>query len=332
MDRRKFGFVLLAFVVILILMVGCAREQERPAPGDPGDQEELDINTLVSQWVDSNHSNILLAPAQREGCVVCHDGGAFSEQIVDPAEIDRDFFVSIDCRACHVGYGVELMESGTVNIPTQENVQAGLGAQCLSCHNERRVPNIEDANRSGPHYSSQAGVFTATGGIRREGFNYGSSAAHVGVEDTCVGCHMLQTEEGFASHTFQVDDVEAACAQCHANINTFNLQARNDYDGDGETSGFQDEVQGLLDRVQEAIAEALEGGSFEAAGGRIIFKNTVGEEIQVPDEVYLAAYNHRLVSLDGSLGIHNPRFAVQLLQQSYHAVTGEPVPDAHIWE
>ncbi|WP_156946380.1 hypothetical protein [Desulfitibacter alkalitolerans] len=37
-----------------------------------------------------------------------------------------------------------------------------------------------------------------------------------------------------------------------------------------------------------------------------------------------------LVAQDGSLGLHNPIFAVQLLQQSYSQLTGEDVPDADI--
>lgn len=337
MVRRKLSILGLVFLVLLLVTAGCARQQEKPAPGENGDgggngARELDIESLVTQWTEAAHANIQLRPAQTEGCVICHDGGAFVEQVNDPAEIDRDFFVSIDCRACHMGHGTELMKSGTISIPTQDNVKAGTGALCLFCHNERRAPSISDENRSAPHYSSQAGVYTASGGIKREGFNYGSTTAHAGLENTCVSCHMTQTGDGFASHTFAVENVQAACGSCHQNISTVNLTARNDYDGDGEARGFQDEVQGLLDKVEEAVVATFGGGSIESAHGQVVFKNTAGEELQVPDEVYLAGYNYKLVSNDGSLGIHNPRYVVQLLQQSYRAVTGEDVPNAHILE
>jgi nitrate/TMAO reductase-like tetraheme cytochrome c subunit len=284
----------------------------------------------VGQWVESGHSNILLFPAQRDGCVSCHDGGAFALEQTEQAELERDFFIAIDCRACHTGRGVELMEAGTVSIPTAENVAAGTGAQCLACHNERRAPNIEDENRSAPHNSSQAGVFTATGGIRVEGVDYGSTTAHVNIDNTCVGCHMTVGEGGFQSHTFRVDDVQASCGDCHQDIQNVNLQARNDYDGDGETKGFQDEVEGLLNLLEAAIADELDDGTFEVGGGRIQFKDAAGEDVEVPNEVYLAAYNHTLVTNDGSFGIHNPLFTLQLLQSSYRALTGEDVPDAEI--
>jgi len=322
--RRLLWLVVLA--ALLLLMSGCPRRQPVPPP----EREEVDLTSLVVQWAESAHANIQLFPAGREGCVACHDGGAFADGITNPAELKRDFNVAIDCRACHTSRGAELMETGRVNIPTQENVPAGLGAQCLSCHNERRAPDIADENRSAPHAGSQAGVFTATGGIRAEGFNYGSSTAHVNIDNTCVGCHMTQTEANFPGHTFRVEDAAASCARCHQGIQHSNLRAGADYDGDGNIEGFMDEVEGLLNLVQAALTEALDGGSFEVGGGRIRFRNAAGEDIPAPNEVYQAAYNHTLVSQDGSLGIHNPLFTVQLLQQSYRVLTGGQVPGAAI--
>lgn len=330
MNRKKWLICGLILLITALIAVGCPRKEPQPAPGDGEPPPvDLDINALVEQWVQSNHSNILLFPAQRDGCVGCHDGGAFAGKLTEQAAVDRDYFIAIDCRACHSGQGAELMEAGTVTIPTAENVNGGTGAQCMACHNERRAPEIGDPNRSAPHYSSQAGVYTATGGIRKAGFDYGSTQAHVGVDNTCVRCHMTQAEEGFASHSFRVDNVQAACGECHQNITTVNLAAREDYDGNGETKGIQDEVEGLLNLVQQAVGEALDGGSFATAGGAITFTDATGAAVTaVPDEVYQAAYNHVLVTNDGSLGVHNPLFIVQLLQQSYKALTGEDVPGA----
>ncbi|MCL5982288.1 MAG: hypothetical protein M1571_07270 [Firmicutes bacterium] len=324
---RRTGVCLLFLILAGVLLpVGCARSPERqPAPAP---REELDIAALVGQWAGAAHANILLYPAGRDGCVSCHDGGAYAAGLTEQAQLERDFFVSIDCRACHTGRGQELLAAGTVSIPTAENVRAGLGAQCLSCHNERRAPDIADENRSAPHPSSQAGLYTATGGIRAEGFAYGSTGAHANLEDTCVACHMTETRQGFRSHTFAVEDVQASCGRCHQRITAVNLPAKADYDGDGNTEGFQDEVQGLLDLLKARAVEDLAGGSFESAGGKIIFKNAAGEEVQAPNELYQAAYNHLLVSQDGSLGLHNPLFTVQLLQQSYRMLTGENVPNA----
>jgi hypothetical protein len=335
MHRRNWLIFGLILLFALATVVGCAGkrkdiEQPPPPPGT-GDQEELDISALTTQWAESSHSNILLSPAQRDNCVACHDGGAFAAKQTELAALDRDFNISIDCRACHVGQGVELMEAGTVSIPTAENVQGGTGALCMSCHNARRVPDIDNEGRQAPHYSSQADIFTATSGIRMEGFNYGSTQAHVNIENTCVGCHMTEAEEGFASHTFNVENIEAACGQCHQGATEANIEAGGDYDGNGNTEGFQTEIEGLLALIEARIAEELDGGSFASAGGRIVFTDAADAEItEVPNEVYQAAYNHLLVDKDGSLGIHNPLFAVQLLQQSYKGLTGEDVPGAEM--
>ena len=108
----------LMIVMVAFVASGCPRGAQpapTPAPGD-GQQEDIDISALVGQWVDSNHANILLLPAQRDGCVVCHDGGAFAGQLTEQAAIERDFFIAIDCRACHTGNGQELMEIGRAHV------------------------------------------------------------------------------------------------------------------------------------------------------------------------------------------------------------------------
>ncbi|NLN06817.1 MAG: ammonia-forming cytochrome c nitrite reductase subunit c552 [Firmicutes bacterium] len=336
MNGRKlvaFGLVLSFF---LMFLAGCAggklekgKNGPQKVPLAERETEALDINALTAQWAESSHSNILLSPAQRDDCVLCHDGGAFAANQSEIGELDRDFNVSIDCRACHTGRGVDLMETGTVDIPSADNVKGGTGALCMSCHNSRRVGDVKDAERSAPHYSSQADVFTATGGIRAEDFNYGSTGAHAGIENSCVGCHLAETKEGFASHTFKVESVQAACGQCHQGITETNLAAGGDYDGDGDKEGLQSEVEGLLSLVAEAVKEKTGGGEISSAHGSVVITNANGEEMEeIPDEIYQAAYNYLLVSSDGSLGIHNPTYAVQLLQQSYKWLTGKDVPGA----
>ena len=322
----------LLMLLFLFFFYGCGdkSQSERKTP-DESKGAALDINGLTAQWAESPHSNILLAPAQRDGCVVCHDGGAFAAKQTEVAAIERDFFISIDCRACHTGQGVELMEAGSVEIPTAENVKGGSGALCMYCHNSRSAPKMDDARRAAPHYSSQADLVSGTGGIRRADFEYGNTAAHVELDNSCVSCHMAETEAGYAGHSFQVENIEETCGQCHQGIDGLNLKAGGDYDGDGETEGFQTEVEGLLALLQEAIVEELNGGSFTSSHGTVVFKDKEGEELsEVPDELYQAAYNYLLVQNDGSLGIHNPTLALQLLQQSYKVLKGEDIPQAEL--
>jgi len=336
MNGRKLAALGLVLLLFLLSLAGCAggntdkeKNGQQNEPPAQQETEALDINALTAQWVESSHSNILLSPAQRDGCVLCHDGGAFAANQSEIGELDRDFNVSIDCRACHTGRGVELMEAGTVDIPSAENVKGGTGALCMSCHNSRHAGDVKDAERSAPHKSSQADIFTATGGIRAEDFNYGSTGAHAGIENSCVGCHLTETKEGFASHTFEVESVQAACGQCHQGIADTNLAAGGDYDGDGKQEGLQSEVEGLLSLVAEAVKEKTGGGEISSSHGSVVITGADGEEMaEIPDDIYQAAYNYLLVSSNGSLGVHNPTYTVQLLQQSYKRLTGKDVPGA----
>jgi formate-dependent nitrite reductase cytochrome c552 subunit len=332
----KLRKILLAAVVLtaLLLAAGCGKKAEQPPVAQPitapVTNPSINIEPLIAEWLASDHSNIQLYPAGRDTCVTCHDGGAFAGKLTQQDQLHREFNVALDCRACHSGYGLEIQKSGVVNLPNQQNFKAGKGALCLSCHNERGVPNINDARRASPHGGSQGGIFSGSGGIRTDGFSYISSP-HTGIGDTCIACHMTKTPEGLPSHTFRVDSAEDSCSKCHSGLTDVNRKALGDYDGDGTAKGFQDEVKGLLKILEAAIVEALEGGSFATGGGQVQFKDAKGELIapaDISNEIYQAGYNHVLVKYDGSYGIHNPHYVVQLLQQSYKALTGKDVPGA----
>jgi hypothetical protein len=332
----KLRKILLAAVVltVFLLVAGCGQKKEQPVaqpnPAPVVNVPEINVESLIAEWIDSDHSNIQLYPAGRDNCVTCHDGGAFAGKLTQQDQLDREFNVALDCRACHSGYGLEIQQLGVVDLPAQKNFKAGKGALCLSCHNERGAPDINNERRASPHGGSQGGIFSGSGGIRSDGFNY-TNSPHTGISDSCVSCHMTETSEGLPSHTFRVESAEASCGNCHSGLTDVNRTALGDYDGDGTTKGFQDEVKGLLNILEAAIVEALDGGSFATGGGQVQFKDAKGEVVapaDITNEIYQAGYNHVLVKYDSSYGIHNPHYVVQLLQQSYKVLTGEDVPGA----
>jgi hypothetical protein len=116
----------------------------------------------------------------------------------------------------------------------------------------------------------------------------------------------------------------AACmgSGCHADgsITTFNREARGDYDGDGQVEGVQDEVEGLLEVLATKLPKDDAGAVLSST---ISADNTTEVERQ-------AIWNYWLIERDGSLGVHNTGFAVQVLQKTYQHLTGEPVPNATI--
>lgn len=133
----------------------------------------------------------------------------------------------------------------------------------------------------------------------------------------------------------------AACTPCHTTVTEFNRMARGDYDGDGEVEGIQDEVRGLLDILgskvvavdkvdhlyQDPASQARCNGNV--AEGRVTAPAnwssgaTLGTTYSSADmckgsnNVLFATYNWGMISNDGSMGVHNAGFAVQLLQETW---------------
>lgn len=324
MVRKK----LLLFILVLaipIMIVGC-RQAPDPTPGEsPAKEEQQEDHTeaIRKEWAESAHATATNAdepnsPAKREECMLCHDGRAFARQIASTEDLSTDEPVGQDCATCHEGHGKEVWESGLAQLPSGE-VRDGGGALCMSCHNARKTP--DPAARPAPHASAQADMVMGTNGFQVEGVNY-SSSPHTAVKDTCFGCHMADLGGGYPSHTFE-SDVQA-CESCHQGIRTINMKAKADYDGDGTVEGFQDEVDGLLKLLHDTIEARLEGGTFTTGHGQIVFTSQDGSEINdVPADLYHAAWNYYLVVNDDSGGIHNPVYAVQLLQQSILMLDGD---------
>jgi hypothetical protein len=177
-----------------------------------------------------------------------------------------------------------------------------------------------------------------------------------------VGGHSFALRAGTLLHT-------AACTGCHAGLDTFDRTAHGDYDGDGFLEGIQSEVTGLGGLVQEQLSLAAArlwpaetGGGAPAVvkfHGRIrVLKDYVAgvsdaacnpavptdwpescfafaaqaipQATPSQTDFLAAAWNYFLVEGDKSRGVHNTAFSVAVLQRSYQALAGEPVPGAVI--
>ena len=175
-----------------------------------------------------------------------------------------------------------------------------------------------------------------------------AGAAEGNTPGPCVTCHMYPTIEDaknpnyhkVGSHSFNMVspdgsfDYTAACTSCHGELQNFDFPAKADYDGNGQTEGVQDEVKGLLDDLQQALAD---NGVSKVDSGYPYF--------QLPDnasdQIKNAVYNFRTVygvmwgpDDPGNQGkaqaIHNFKRSVSLLQLSYKDLTGQDVPNATI--
>lgn len=294
------------------------------------------------EWQESGHSAVVTEAALRNSCAKCHNG-YFSADFLDNPEgfvnpaANPTTSLAVTCAVCHEPHGNEnpasLRNAAVTDRALPNGVlvaRAGAGRLCMACHNGRRTStdvNGQITNGSGhlgPHHSVQGDMLTGVNAYQGVNPNFPwASSKHLLVEDGCVTCHTHPHEgdpengiANFMGHTFE-PTVEA-CQPCHGTLADFgDIMAKNDYDGDGAIEGVQGEVQGLLDHLEVAIVarvrarDAVSGDALAAD-----FEGKVGDKTITTEDERKAAYNWAFVSFDGSHGVHNATYAVQLLQQS----------------
>jgi len=260
------------------------------------------------EWLESGHAQIDTAEgsysARTGSCYSCHNGQGFVDvQIngLEPPPENLPFGTAVVCATCHDPHGSPndhwLRAVDPVTLPTGDIVDAELGNTCVMCHGGRRTPeDMEDhlangSNHFGPHHNCQGKLFYGVGGVEFAGYDYSSNHTHQFVSNDCAGCHMHGEEyidedhPAVTGHSFE-PEVEACT--CHGDIPDF------DYDG-GQTY-----IQGLLDQLYALLPKDLEG---EIDTDPATTTRTERE----------AAWNYFLIVDDGSLGVHNPTYAEDVL-------------------
>jgi len=309
------------------------------------------------------------AGPSRQECVRCHSGLGFISFLKNPKEMaawDNRPQI-INCAVCHDPHSDanprQLRIAGKpveVRGITKDFAQSAI---CVECHNTRRT--AEDAAKGlFPHYSSAAELLSNTGGVEYgqqvpdspHGLVVGTSpvrnpdpSAEIPflfggkAPGPCVACHMWPTPADakdpnrfkVGNHSFNMISPDgkfeytAPCQSCHAGIESFNIQAKADYDGNGKVEGVQDEVAGLLRLLRQAIADS----GVRPVQGYPYFDRA--DLAKANEKQKNAIYNYLFVrGLEGSDGksaaIHNFKRSVALLQLSYRDLTGRDVPNATI--
>ena len=317
--------------------------------------DSLNQHWRNAEWRNSLHAKSVRTPSGpgRETCVVCHSAGGFIERIdknldiFDPnysKQVTNTTYTELTCATCHDPHN----NSNPAQLRVLDDVklvdgtvirEGGNGKLCMQCHKSRRSAKVQVAgyfkNKTGridPHENSQTDVLTGTNGIDY-GQKFRKSTHLYAVDNACATCHMQAvpaTVDGKANPTFthagghtwnmrwdggtpdnHADDVEmtGACANCHGPMNTFDIP-REDFDGDGVVEGIQTEVEGLLHALGMLLPP---DGPTAAANPSYTLKQLN------------ALWNHNLVEIDGSRGIHNPRYVTGLLQASYKNLTGKDI-------
>jgi hypothetical protein len=302
------------------------------------------------EWLSSAHSQIVDSPAHRASCAKCHNGLYSGEYLDDPENFvnpssDPTEAEPVLCVVCHDPHGNDNpghLRNASVMDPVLPNAilteARGAGRLCMNCHNGRRTEEdmLDQINNGssrgiGPHHSVQGDMLAGVNAYVdiNPAFAW-SSSKHILVEDACVTCHTHPHEgdlangiPNFMGHTFE--PVVEACEPCHGVLADFDaVIAKQDFDWDGTIEGVQDEVQGLLDSLQTAIIDA---STSQASRDSLLanFEGNLGKPTITTVDQRKAGYNWSYVLFDGSTGIHNTTYAVQLLQQSIAYLNALPL-------
>lgn len=292
------------------------------------------------QWNESRHAVATRYPTgeARAACVRCHSGVGHIDFLDGlPQNQQRTEYEAIVCATCHDPHdGTNLSQLRTVPGVTLQNgfvvTGGGNGRICMNCHTARRngatYPDTTPGSANfGPHYGPQTDMLAG-----KNAFEYGrlipSSAHMAAVQNSCTTCHMQTlasndpAKNHAGEHTFKAkwdagtpgttaDDVPllGSCKECHGgNIATFDL-VRQDYDMNGVIEGVQTEVKGLLDRLGRLLPP------YDNPDVVVTSAYTVQQR--------RAAYNYKFVKDDGSYGVHNAAYAVNLLKASIADLTGD---------
>jgi len=312
------------------------------------------VRGVRTQYLTSGHRTLGNASySNSEGCQRCHTNEGFIEYVktgkADPKKVIANPS-EIGCFTCHAPH-----DTGNFTLRKTDGVKLANGAEfnkgkanlCANCHQARVVPKDEVRARVipfshwGAHHGPNSDMLIGTNAYEWPGKKYSKSAHAFLPEANCVTCHMTQPKGRYAlapsigghsmrlaGEVHELPVVNAAGCQnsgCHAAMKQvagkeyFDKKAAADYDGNGKTESVQEEVVGLLGKFVNKQGT----GAFQTRANPVY--NPKGEFIegnktQQPLEVVAALYDYKFVLEDGSKGVHNTKYAVQLLMDSLKAL------------
>lgn len=316
-----------------------------------GSETKYAVRGILTQYLTSGHRITGHASyANSEGCQRCHTNEGFIE-FVKTGKVDAKKVVAdpseIGCFTCHAPHDTgdfSLRKTGKVELSSGAVFDKGKANLCANCHRSTTTPKAEVRARSipfdfwGAHHGPQADMLLGTNAYEFPGKKYSNSAHARLPEAQCVTCHMTQPNGRYAlmptigGHSMRIaGEVHeapklntAGCLGCHDDMkqvpgkHVFSRVAAADWDGDGKIETVQEEIQGLADRIINkqgtGLLQAMKDPLYDAKG---VFINN---KIQYPVEIVAALYNWKFVVEDGSRGIHNTKYAVQLLMDSIKAL------------
>jgi nitrate/TMAO reductase-like tetraheme cytochrome c subunit len=253
----------------------------------------------------------------------------FTNYPYENQKINMYTFMHGYCQSCHtVGYG---QPGGFDKNKPWDQQQALLKIGCENCHGpgslhvsakgearRKTISKIPDPKACIKCHVNSYGVFPtgaakdkdlATTPRRQSAMLYGingyeySDSTYISslhrnvVEGLCITCHLSPSE----SHDLKAD--LDACQKCHGGATNFNINGRQE-----EIRSLLQMLQSKLETFKKAHSKTIKDGQ----GKELVSWDTTANQIAFDR----AQYNFSFVDNDRSLGVHNYKYARQLLVDS----------------
>ncbi len=304
-------------------------------PGDPGaagtagcitcHDMSTDMTARIIQWENSVHALGGNYARATTDCAPCHTHEGFREVLATGATKTAAAIYNptgIGCRTCHnihQSYGTAdytLANITPYDMGGGEMFDRGKANLCVRCHHPRPTtpfptvggPDVTiTSSRYGPHHGPQGALLLGVGGYEVPGSLVYSNSQHTTqVTDGCITCHMSAPygkESGGHSMRMAYDyhgtltmNV-SSCVTCHPGAKNFDIG--NEVT---EIMALAGQLEALL--VADNILEADGSGLNKAP--ITLTANKAG-----------ALFNYKMIVVeDRSKGVHNPKYAKALLQNS----------------
>lgn len=201
---------------------------------------------------------------------------------------------------------------------------------CAQCHNDRGSA-WTDTDRS-PHESPQYNMLLGTVGQLATGPSPGYPSTHSRLEMQCAECHMQTTTNNFSGHTFAVATYQL-CYRCHSDPAGLVQFVTNDI-----ATQIQ-QTKSYLNLWATIVAPASTNAALAAMArqyGDLAWEYTAPgslstgvagpnatQQALIPNDIKMARFDLYLVYYDGSFGVHNGPYDIELLQAAQSWIEGE---------
>lgn len=302
------------------------------------------------QYENSLHSEALWSNSFAQGtssqnnglnnCIRCHDAKGYinftNGTITNTTGMTRSMHVSITCQTCHDPHGTT-NDYNLRNSPSSSDTLGngfaytvgGNGKLCMDCHKARRdnvsYQNTNISSTWGPHHSVQTDNLLGKNAYQFSGA-YQTNMVHQNLTDACATCHMTVSPDTsvtnankVGAHTFRLKNPDTGyehlggCTTCHGSKSSFDdFMAANpvDVDGDGTVENIPAEIEGALRNIRMLLPpvgqDTIIWTEIRASGDSVLYKK--------------AYWNYQLIAYDGSRGMHNSKFAFDVLTQTQNAL------------